>query len=147
MDEFIKLLDPSLDYVSHEIIKSFCYITVTSNRVNVTCPFCGLSSSKAHSTYERSFMDLPIQGKKVKITIINLKMFCMNPNCEHTTFAERFAFLSNKAKKTKRLEEEIVRLALNCSSIAASQILKENVVEVGKSTVCNLLKKRRTNHQ
>lgn len=144
MDEFIKLLDGNLDYLEHEIVDDTIFIYVTSNREEVTCPYCGQSSSRAHSTYKRSFSDLPIQGKKVKLIIDNRKIFCDNPSCGYTTFAERFDFLSNKAKKTKRLENEIVRLSLNCSSTAASQILKKSVVEVGKSTVCNLLKKRRT---
>jgi len=68
-------------------------------------------------------------------------MFCDNPDCSHTTFAERFDFISYKAKKTRRLEDEIVRMSINCSSVAASKALKENVVDIGKSTVCNLLKK------
>ena len=144
MDEFIKLLDQNLDYVSYEIIGGICYITVASNRKEVSCPFCGCPSSKAHSTYARTFQDLPIQGKKVSIVIRNRKMFCKNPDCNHTTFAERFDFLSNKAKKTKRLEDEIAWLSLNCSSIAASDILRKNVVDVGKSTICSLLKKRST---
>ena len=144
MDEFIKLLDKHLDFVSREIIDDLCYITVVSNRGEVICPFCGQPSSKAHSAYERTFQDLPIMGKKVIVVLNNRKMLCNNPVCKHTTFAERFDFLSSKAKKTKRLEDEIVRVALNCSSTAASEILSKNVVSVGKSTVCNLLKKRKT---
>jgi transposase len=146
MDELIKLLDKNLDYVSHEIIDGCCYIKVVSNRERAMCPFCGTVSTKTHSTYERTFQDLPIQGNKVIIILNNRKMFCTNPKCSQTTFAERFEFLSNKAKKTKRLEDEIIRVSLNCSSIAASGLLKEYVVDVGKSTVCSLLKKRRDCH-
>lgn len=142
MDEFIKMLDINLDYVNHEIIEDMCYITVISNRGEVVCPFCGQSSSKVHSTYERTFQDLPMQGKKVIVKLINRKMFCANHTCTNTTFAERFDFLFIKSKKTIRLEEEIIRLSLNCSSVAASQILKKNVVDVGKSTICTLLKKK-----
>lgn len=65
----------------------------------------------------------------------------------HTTFAERFKFLRNKAKKSLRLEDQIVQISLNCSLVAASEILSKNVVDVGKSTVCNILKKRRTCNQ
>lgn len=68
-------------------------------------------------------------------------MFCNNPNCTHTTFAERFDFISNKGKKTNRLEDEIIRLSLNCSSITASNILNKGIANVGKSTICNILKK------
>lgn len=144
MDEFIKLLDKNLEYVNHEILDDTYYFSVISNRKEVRCPFCGQISTKVHSTYKRTFQDLPIQGKKVIMTLYNRKMFCSNPDCTHTTFAERFDFLSNKAKKTKRLEDEIVSLSLNCSSIATAEILKKNVVNVSKSTVCNLLKKRKT---
>ncbi len=144
MDEFIKQLDLNLDYISHEINNGKCYITVASNRKEVTCPFCGRPSSRIHSSYNRTFQDLPMQGNKVFIIIRNRKMFCDNSDCNHTTFAERFDFISCKAKKTRRLEDEIVRLSINCSSIAASKALKENVVDIGKSTVCNLLKKRNT---
>ncbi|WP_181870591.1 transposase family protein [Hafnia paralvei] len=144
MDEFIKLLDKNLEYLKHKIIDDTIYIYIASTRKEVSCPFCGHISSKAHSTYERSFQDLPMQGKKVKIIIKNRKMFCNNPECNHTTFAERFDWLANKSKKTKRLEDEIVHMSLNCSSIAAANFLSKNTVAVGKSTICNLFKKRKT---
>ena len=147
MDEFIKLLDTNLNYIKHEISDNICNITVESNRQEAKCPFCSVISTKVHSVYSRGFQDLPIQGKKVNVIIRNRKMLCKSPNCEHKTFAERFEFISKKAKKTKRLEDEIARLALNCSSIAASEILKRNVVDVGKSTICNLLKKRNSGCQ
>lgn len=142
MDEFIKLLDPNLEYINHEIVDDTIYISVISNRDEVQCPFCGHISSRVHSTYERSFQDLPIQGKKVIINIKNRKMLCNNPECNHTTFAERFTWLGNKSKKTRRLEDEIIRLSLNCSSTAAARFLSGNTVAVGKSTICNLLKKK-----
>lgn len=144
MDEFIKLLNKNLDYIDHKIIDGICYITVYSNRKLVNCPFCGKPSSRVHSTYKRTFQDLPIQGNKVIIILSNRKMFCDNPECDHKTFSERFEFLPSKAKKTRRLEDEIVRLSLNCSLTVASELLRNNVVDVGKSTVCSLLKKERT---
>lgn len=144
MDEFIKFLDEDLKYLDHKLIDDNIYIYVESTRNEVPCPFCGYMSSKKHSTYERSFQDLPMQGKKVKIIIKNRKMFCNNPDCSHTTFAERFVWLRNKSKKTQRLEDEIVHMSLSCSSTAAARFLSENTVAVGKSTICNILKKRNT---
>lgn len=145
MDELIKLLDENLEYVKHELINDTINIYVISNRKDVVCPFCGQISTKVHSRYMRSFQDLPIQGKKVNIILNNRKMFCSNSMCENKTFAETFDFLPNKAKKTKRLEDEIINISLNVSSITASKILYQNVANVGKSTVCNILKKRNSN--
>ena len=146
MDEIIKLLDENLEYIIHKIIGNTIFINVVSNREAVICPYCGNASSKVHSRYERSFQDLPIQGKKVRIILNNRKMFCNNPDCNHTTFAESFDFLKFKAKKTKRLENEIINISMNVSSLAATDFLKESVADVGKSTICNLLKKRSTNY-
>lgn len=66
MDEFIKLLDEILDYVSYEIIDNTIYIHVVSNRNKCTCPYCGEDSFKVHSKYIRKFQDLPIQNKKIR---------------------------------------------------------------------------------
>jgi len=71
MDEFIKMLDENLEYLGHEILDDMVIIHVASNRKEVRCPYCGSISNKRHSTYERSFQDLPIMGKKCKLIINN----------------------------------------------------------------------------
>ena len=143
MDEFIKLLDKNLEYVSHKIIDDTIYIDVISTRGEITCPYCGKPSSKIHSRYKRSFQDLPMQDKKVKIILSNRKMFCNNPDCQHTTFAENFGFLPFRAKKTKRLDDKIINMSMNLSSLTATNLLRNNVASIGKSTVCNLFKKKK----
>ena len=144
MDEFIKGLDPHLDYLEHKITDDEVIIYVASNRKECRCPYCGSTSMRVHSCYEKSFQDLPIMGKKTKMIMENRKFFCDNPDCGFTTFAERFDFLAQKGKKTKRLIEKIVDVSLNTSSINASRTLKDGIADVGKSTICNLLKKRYT---
>lgn len=57
MDEFIKLLDPALDYIDHELLDDTIIIRVVSNKKELICPYCGYCSSKRHSAYERSFQD------------------------------------------------------------------------------------------
>ena len=141
MDEFIKLLDKNLEYISHEIIEEIIYINVASNKKECICPYCGSLSSKMHSTYARSFQDLPMQDKKVTIILNNRKLFCNNKQCTHKTFAEKFDFIAFKGKKTKRLETTIINIAMNVSSLTATSLLRNSIANVGKSTICNLLKK------
>ncbi|MFJ5768874.1 transposase family protein [Psychrobacillus sp. NPDC093180] len=105
------------------------------------CPFCQSVSSRVHSHYNRIFQDLPIQDKKVIITLSNRKMFCDNPSCDRTTFAETFSFIDNKAKKTQRLKETILEVSLTQSSVSASCYLSKHVVDLKKSTICNYQKK------
>lgn len=145
MDEFIKELDPNLDYLEHETTENEVIIYVASNRKNCACPYCGIDSMRVHSYYEKSFQDLPIMGKKTKIVMENRKFFCDNADCRFTTFAERFDFLKQNGKKTKRLIDKIIDISLNTSSMAASRTLKDGIADVGKSTICSFLKKRYAN--
>lgn len=140
----MKLLDKDLEYAAHEICGDTVQIYVLSTRKEASCPYCGRVSSRVHSHYERRFFDLPIQGKKVEIIIRNRKLRCDNPRCQHKTFAESFDCLPFKGKRSQRLTEEIVKVALEVSSIKASAMLRKGIADVGKSTVCALLKKRRT---
>lgn len=142
MDELLRLLDPFLELENTIFKGDIIYLHAKSSRSDVLCPYCKSTSNKPHSHYQRSFQDLPIQGKKVIIVLENRKMFCNNPKCGHKTFAETFNFLSPKAKKSNRLKDEIINISLNVSSVTASDILRNRTVDVGKSTICNLLKKR-----
>lgn len=99
MDSIIKMLDKTLDYVSHELIEDTMYITVVSNLEKIKCPDCGNESNKVHSKYEKSFQDLPIQGKRVIIVLKNRNMFCVNHGCNRYTFSEQFSFITPNAKK------------------------------------------------
>ena len=144
MDELIKRLDENLKYIRHEIIEDTIYLYVVSTRKEANCPSCGQSSSRVHSKYTRSFQDLPIQNKKVIVVIDNRKLFCDNAGCKNTTFAETFPFLPEKGKKSKRLIDKIMAVSLNVSSVTASTLLREGVVDIGKSTICNMLKKTKS---
>ena len=141
MDELVKLLDGNLRYVSHEINGDILFLHVVSTRREADCPYCGQPSSRVHSVYTRNFQDLPIQDKKVTVVIGNRKMFCDNPVCKKTTFAEKFSFLASKSKKSERLINRIADVSLNVSSVTAAALLRNGVVDVGKSTICAILKK------
>ena len=144
MDELIKGLDECLKYVKHEIIGDTLYLYAVSAREIAACPYCGQPSSRVHSTYSRSLQDLPIQDKKVILVLTNKKLFCGNPDCKNTTFAETFAFLPRKGKKSKRLLNKILEVSLRVSSVSAAALLRNGVVDVGKSTICTMLKKTKS---
>jgi transposase len=142
MDELVKAIDPFFEYESHAIDGGIIRIYVHSTRKEAACPYCGTVTGKIHSIYPRKFRDLPIQGKKAEIIINNRKFFCPNGECEHKTFAESFECLPKMGRRSKRLTEAILQTAINLSSISASKTLKSGTADIGKSTICQLLKKR-----
>ena len=141
MQELLTLLDEDLIYDGHEIIDGNFVITAHSGNPVCKCRYCGKESSSVHSVYQRSVQDLPIQGHTTTLVLTARKMFCKNPSCERTTFSETFPFMGKNAKKTDRLKEQIINVALETSSVAAADTLKRSAIQTSKSTVCLLLKK------
>lgn len=145
MDELVKTVDPNFEYIRHEVEGEVMRIYVHSTRREGTCPYCGTVSDKVHSLYLRKFRDLPVQDKKVEIMIDNRKFFCNNAECEHKTFAEAYECLPKLGRRSTRLTKAIVNTATNLSSITASKTLKFATADIGKSTICRLLKKELQN--
>ena len=143
MDELVKRIDPHFAYQWHEIEDGIMRVHVRSTRKTAQCPYCGSVSKQVHSIYPRKFRDLPIQGMKVEIIISNRKFFCPNEECAHKTFAESYECLPRMARRSRQLTQAIVHTAINTSSITASKMLGEGTADVGKSTICRLLKKER----
>ena len=142
MDRLIKEIDPNLEYEWSEIEGDIMRIYAVSERTQAQCPYCGSWSEQVHSIYQRKFRDLPIQGKKVEVIIKNRKFFCRNSECEHKTFAESYECLPRMARNSNRLTQTIVSTSISVSSITASKMLRQGTADVGKSTICRLLKKR-----
>ncbi|MCM1121588.1 MAG: transposase family protein [Eubacterium sp.] len=141
MQELLTLLDKDLVYDGHEMVDGSFVIAVHFRNPVCKCRYCGKESSSVHSTYQRSVQDLPIQGHTTTLLLTARKMFCKNPSCTHTTFSETFPFIGKSAKKTDRLKEQIISVALETSSVAAADTLKRGAIQTSKSTICLLLKK------
>jgi transposase len=144
MTNIVEYIDENLEYESHYAGEKSIEIYVKSKRTKLECPFCGEISQKVHSVYARKFQHLPIDGKKVKIIIKNKKYFCLNPECSNTTFAETFECLPYNARRSKRLTDEIIQASAKTSSVKASALLRKNTADVGKSTICEILKKKKS---
>lgn len=102
-------------------------------------------SKRIHSKYRREIQDLPIQNKKVVLLVLTRKVFCDNLECSHKTFSEIHPFVSRKGRITKRLEESILSYSTHLSSIKASKLLSMSGIKIGKSSICDMLKKNPVN--
>ena len=108
MDFIVKDLDSNyrLDAFHNKADKIIFEISSEISTAN--CPYCGKESKRIHSIYQREIQDLPIQRKKVVLLVSTRKFFCDNDKCSKRTFSERNTFVDAKAKKTKRLEKNIL---------------------------------------
>ena len=72
----------------------------------------------------------------------NCELLTMNPSCPRATFAERFDGLPRHGRKTKRLMDKILDIAIHTNSVAASEILSDGIADVCKNAICGYIKKR-----
>lgn len=142
LDALVKELDPHFEYLGHEDDTDSLKIYVRSNRKIAKCPYCGADSDRVHSRYPRKFRDLPVDGKKVEIIIKNRKFYCPNPECSRRTFAETFDCIPKQERRSQRLTAAVLDSASAQSSVKAEAQLREKGTEIGKSTICRLLKKQ-----
>lgn len=139
--QLIKLLNNSLECINSKIKGNQVVMTIQSVKEKVSCPYCGYSSNRVHSTYVREIQDIPFLDRQTILLLSTRKMFCDNPECSFKTFSERFDFVTPKGKKTNRLIEKILVTSTKLSSVSAASLLKTGSVKVCKSSICDLLKK------
>jgi transposase len=85
-------------------------ITMVARATNPTacCPSCRHISSRVHSYYTRSPMDLPCSGRPVSLILHERHFRCSRPACSRKTFAEPLpAILVPSAHRTIRLRESL----------------------------------------
>lgn len=110
-------------------------------REEAVCPYCGAKSKSVHTIYLKAFSDLPVQSKQLTIILQRRVFFCKNPECEKSKFAERFSFVDDYGRRTKRLNERIIELAANMSALKAEGIVSNGLTKISDDTILRMLKK------
>ncbi|OTW74716.1 hypothetical protein BK702_32735 [Bacillus thuringiensis serovar cameroun] len=143
MKKILSSLDSNIQYLNHEFRGDTIVFQAKTKCVKATCPYCGIETYKVHSKYHRVFQNLPVSTFETIIHLELLKFFCINTDCSYTTFSAPLSFIGPKARKTKRLEKEILALSLEMSSISSAKRLNQQKIKISKSTICRLIKKKK----
>ena len=105
------------------------------------CPLCGANSRRVHSAYERTVSDLPWHGVAVSILVRARRFFCDEPSCERRIFCERLPDIAARARKTNRLEEALLAIALKLGGRAGARLAEELGLLVGRDTLLSRTKR------
>jgi transposase len=113
-------------------------IRAKSGATRCVCPVCGHGSSRVHSRYLRTVSDLPWHGTRVTFEIRARRFFCGEPSCERIIFCERLPEIAARARKTDRLEEALLAIALELGGRAGARLAEE----LGIVAACETLLRR-----
>jgi len=106
------------------------------------CPYCGVISRRIHTYYHRHPQDLPGQGIQVRLELQVKRFRCANPQCTHTTFAERLPTVVGwHQHRTIRLDQMLEMLAFELGGEAGVRCLRALAVQVSGDTLLRLMRK------
>ena len=132
MQEFLNGLSPKLRFIRSEQHGKTLWIYCESELE---------AGWSVHSRVERVVKDINIGGNKVELHILWKKLYNKNPLTDKTTVSEKFDFVSERGRRTKRLDELLLSMQKEMSAIGCERYIKENIADVSDSTILRILKK------
>ena len=133
-----ELLPKGLQLESLSVETGHVSICARSGARRCICPVCGGGSSRVHSRYVRTVSDLPWHGICVTFKIRARRFFCEKSSCQRKIFCERLPDVAARARKTVRLEEALLAIALELGGRAGARL----AVELGIVTARDALLRR-----
>ena len=87
------------------------------------CPACGREATRIHSRSRRTLQDLPMSGRRVRLSLQTRRFFCANPACPRRTFTEQAPLLAlPRQQRTCRLQETLRRLGFALGGEAGARL-------------------------
>lgn len=135
-----ELLPKGLELESLRVETGHVSICVGSDATRCICPVCGHGSSRVHSRYLRTVSDLPWHGISVALAVRARRFFCDEPSCERKIFCERLEEVAARARKTARLEEALLAIALELGGRAGARLALELGIVAARDTLLRRIK-------
>ena len=82
-----KCLPEGLMVQSVEMIEDTVVFHARSVRASNRCPQCTRPSQRRHGRYQRTLLDLPAHGRKVRIDLTVRRYRCVTEGCRVRTFS------------------------------------------------------------
>lgn len=123
-----------------EISGGCVWLQARARADRASCPRCGGSSGKVHSTYQRRLADAAIGGRRVRIRLRTRRFFCGNPECPARTFAEQVSGLtSRRSRRTPPLARTLASVALALAGRAGARLAGALDLTAGRSSMLRLI--------
>jgi transposase len=119
------------------------HLSIVSVRPQAACPICGTLSAAQHSTYHRTFRDVPCGGSPVLVTLQTRRFFCQESSCLRRIFTERFpAFVLPRARMTQRFREALAALSIVLAHQAAERLARVLLLPTSVATLRRQLERQ-----
>ena len=132
MQDFLNELSPKLRYIRSELHGKTLWIYCESELE---------AGRSVHSRVERIVKDINFGESKVELHILWKKYYNKDALINKTLVSERFEFVVERGRRTKRLDALLLSMQNEMSAIGCERFIRENIADVSDSTILRILKK------
>jgi len=111
-------------------------LVLASTQTTSCCPLCGTPTTRIHSRYIRTVLDLPWAGLLVQLRLSVHKFFCDATDCPRKIFTERLPYmLAPRARRTHRLAAAQQQIGLALGGAAGERLAAQIAHPAGSDTL------------
>ena len=104
------------------------------------CPACGTLTSKVHGFHGRTLMDVPVDGRRVVVSVRLRRLVCPVLGCPRQTFREQVPGLVERyQRRTTRLDGQLGSVVKELAGRAGSRLSRALACAVSRSTALRKL--------
>ena len=108
----------------------------------VACPGCGSETARVHGYYGRTAADVPVDGRRVVVSVRVRRMRCPALGCQVQTFREQVpGVLERYQRRISRLTAQVSAVARELAGRASARLLPALGVVVSRHTALRVLLK------
>ncbi|MDQ6674302.1 MAG: ISL3 family transposase [Chloroflexota bacterium] len=116
-------------------------MSVVPRAVSAICPVCGTPSSRRHTWYRRTALDLPWRKFTVRLRVWARRFFCDEPACPRKIFAERFTgLLPRYGRRTVDATGLLLAFAQRAGGEAGARLARAAGLPTSPDTLRRLLR-------
>ncbi|MET8331780.1 ISL3 family transposase [Streptomyces sp. NPDC005181] len=106
----------------------------------VPCPKCGTPTARVHGFHERTVADLPVDGRRVVVSVRVRRLVCPVLACPRQTFREQVpGLLERYQRRTTRLAGQLGHVVAELAGRASARLSRCLVVAISRSTALRML--------
>lgn len=115
-------------------------VTTRTRDKPVPCPVCGTLTGRVHGYYSRTVADVPVDGRRVVISVQGRRLLCPAWEYARQTFREQVpGLLERYQRRTSRLTRQLGAVVTELAGRAGSRLSAVLAVAVSRSTALRLL--------
>ena len=106
----------------------------------VPCPGCGAETARVHGHHERAVGDVPVDGRRVTVTVKARRMRCPVHGCPRQTFREQVpGVLERYQRRTPRLAGHVAAVTRELAGRASVRVLSALGVPLSRDSTLRAL--------